>query len=202
MYLARRGRSTIENKTNPIASSLLNFLRATVREILINRMTTPHPRYECANLTTNQDFEQLQAQPFHRKRRKAFQIVSACNFLTTPLLRFSHDADDGRERAIQSKSAVTCPQREPYFEYFKTSGNQLTDAWTPKKKTNNQRKEKILTDSRLLFVRFLSIKAKTTCKKTDIKNVEITERKQKKHKSQWLKLTTSEKARARENERQ
>lgn len=131
MYLARRGRSTIENKTNPIASSLLNFLRATVREILINRMTTPHPRrrqWECAYLTTNQDFEQLPAQPFHRKRRKAFHIVSACNFLTTPLLRFSHDADDGgRERANQSKSAVTCPQREPYFEYFKTSGNQLTD---------------------------------------------------------------------------
>lgn len=151
----------------------------------------------------NQDFEQLQAQPFHRKRRKAFHIVSACNFLTTPLLRFSHDADDGgRERANQSKSAVTCPQREPYFEYFKTSGNLLTDAWTPKRKTNNQRKEKILTDSRLLFVRFLSIKAKTTCKKTDIKKRRNNWAKTKKHKSQWLKLTTSEKARARENERQ
>lgn len=125
------------------------------------------------------------------------------HLLATPLFSFSRDRR-GESKPAEIEECRDLPS-EPYFENVKnkretTNYCAANGCLNPRKK-NQHRKEKILTDSRLLFVRFLSIKAKTTCKKTDIKKRRNNWRKTK-HKSQWLKLTTSEKLHARVIERE
>lgn len=110
------------------------------------------------------------------KRSISNRFRAVPHLLATPPILLS------RQRANQAviKECRDLPTERALFWILKAENSAAaTDAWTLKKrKTNTERK--ILTDSRLLFVRFLSIKAKTTCKKTDIN-------KKKKRRNKWRK---------------
>lgn len=148
MYLARRSRgSTIETQNENYWSSLLNFLR--VREILINRMTTPSNPTTMgafrANLTANQPRFRTatSVQPFHNNNKTHFKSFPR-GYAPFGHAHFAFPAT--------RREQISCDQRVPWlalralFWILKSSGKQptivqRTEAWTPENKNNTEKRK-------------------------------------------------------------